>query len=75
MIDQAKFGADATRAQGAAAGQSALMGGITSGISSLAGAIPAIGGGSMTPLGSSFSLGSNAPTNQSMRYSGLFRGI
>ncbi len=37
MIKSAKYGASATRAQGSAAGQSAMMGGITSGIGSLAG--------------------------------------
>ena len=36
-IQSAKYGASATRAQGSAAGQSAMMGGIASGIGSLAG--------------------------------------
>ena len=43
MIEAAKHGASATRAQGEAAGQSSMFGGITSGLSSLAGGF--IGGG------------------------------
>ena len=43
MIEMAKLGADATRAQGDAAKQSGIFGGITSGLSSLAGGF--IGGG------------------------------
>ena len=46
-IESAKFGASATRAQGAAAGQSAMFSGLSSGISSLAGGI---GGGGSTGL-------------------------
>ena len=37
MVEAAEYGAAATRAQGAAAGQSAMFGGLSSGISSLAG--------------------------------------
>ena len=58
MIEAAKYGAAATRAQGAAAGQSAMFGGLSSGISSLAGGFAGMGGGSsfgssaMSPGGS-----------------------
>ena len=44
MVKAAKYGAQATRAQGAAAGQSAMFGGLTSGISSLAGGFASMGG-------------------------------
>ena len=37
MIKSAKYGASATRAQGSAAGQSAMFGGIANGIGSIAG--------------------------------------
>ena len=44
MVEAAKHGAAATRAQGAAAGQSAMFGGLSSGISSLAGGFASSGG-------------------------------
>ena len=44
MIEAAKHGASATRAQGAAAGQASMFGGLTSGISSLAGGFANMGG-------------------------------
>ena len=44
MVKAAKYGAQATRAQGAAAGKSAMFGGLTSGISSLAGGLGSMGG-------------------------------
>jgi len=44
-IESAKFGASATRAQGQAQGQSAMWGGISSGISSLAGGVAKMPGG------------------------------
>ena len=47
-IESAKFGASATRAQGSAAGQSAMFSGLSSGIGSLAGGfakMPGAGGG------------------------------
>ena len=50
MVEAAEYGADATVAQGAAAGQASMMSGLSSGISSIAGAIPGIGGtASSTP--------------------------
>lgn len=61
MIEAAKHGADATRAQGEAAGQSSMFGGITSGLSSLAGGLFSGGGGGFLgggTTGSASSLGS-----------------
>ncbi len=43
MVEAAEYGAAATRAQGAAAGQSAMFGGLSSGISSLAGGFANMG--------------------------------
>ena len=44
MEKAAKFGASATRAQGAAAGQSAMFSGLSSGIGSIAGGLGSMGG-------------------------------
>ena len=44
MIKAAKYGAAATRAQGAAAGQASMFGGLTSGIGSIAGGLGSMGG-------------------------------
>ena len=45
MVKAAKYGASATRAQGAAQGQSSLVSGITSGLSGLGGALKGKFGG------------------------------
>ena len=45
MVKAAKYGAQATKAQGAAAGQASMFGGLTSGITSLAGGLGSMGGG------------------------------
>ena len=46
MVKAAKYGAQATKAQGAAAGKSAMFSGLASGIGSLAGGLGSMGGGS-----------------------------
>ena len=51
MVKAAKFGAQATKAQGAAAGQSAMFGGISSGIGSIAGGLGSMGSSSPAPTG------------------------
>ncbi len=56
LIDQAEFGGEATRAEGAAAGQQSMMSGLSSGIQGIAGGFASMGGtGGATP--SSFSFG------------------
>ena len=49
LIKQTKYGASATRAQGAEAGQAAMWGGISSGIGSLAGGLAKMPGAGKTP--------------------------
>jgi hypothetical protein len=44
LIKQAKYGASATRAQGSAAGSSAMFGGLASGVGGLAGGFANMGG-------------------------------
>ena len=56
MVKAAKYGADATRAQGQAAGQSSMMGGISSGISGIIGGFGSMGtSGGAVPASSSMS--------------------
>ena len=50
LVDQAEFGAEATRAQGAAQGQSSMMSGLSSGIQGIVGGFGSMGGsGGATP--------------------------
>ena len=55
MIEAAKEGASATRAQGDAAGQSAMWGGISSGIGSLAGGFAGMNSNGATGIDANFS--------------------
>ena len=55
MLKMAELGADATRAQGEAAGQSAMWGGITSGIGSLAGGFAGMNSNGQTGIDRNFS--------------------
>ena len=57
MVEAAEYGAAATRAQGAAAGQSAMFGGLSSGISSLAGGFANMGGGNSSTSTDPFGTG------------------
>ena len=77
MIEAAKHGAAATRAQGEAAGQSSLWGGISSGIGSLAGGLSSLGGSSSTASSNPFAPGGStssflAPSGYTSSYNGLF---
>ena len=74
MLEMAKMGADATRAQGQAAQQSGIFGGITSGLSGLAGGFLSGGGGGFFgggTTGSASSVGSaiNPSTGRSFQSS------
>ena len=56
LVEGAKYGAEATKAQGKAAGQQGMMGGITSGISGLIGGFGSMGtSGGATPASSTMS--------------------
>jgi len=62
MVKAAKYGAEATRAQGQSAGQQGLMGGISSGISGIMGGIGSMGtsGGASPATYGTFSNSMNA---------------
>ncbi len=73
LLDQAEFGASATRAQGAAAGQQSMMSGLSSGIQGIAGGLGSMGGtGGATPSSYAYGGLSNggafAPSGMNSRF-------